>query len=157
MSQDMGNTSSTGGPDMGDAAAKLKAATGADRMLLVAGAAFIVDSFLPWYGISFSIPGIATPSVSIKGWSSGGLAVIAILLGIALTAFAAARVVGVANPVGGLSDGMIYLALGVGAFAFTVLRFLTQSNLTKFGLYLAIILTGVMAYGGWMKSKSSAG
>lgn len=153
---DMGTTGSSGMPDMNQAAAKLKGATGADRMLLVAGLLFFIDSFLPWYGISFSFGEFGGTSVSIKGWSAGGLAVIAILLGIALTAFAAARVVGMTAPIGNLKDGMVYLVLGGGAFVFTLLRFVTQTRLTKYGLYLALVLTAVMAYGAWMKNQSQA-
>lgn len=134
------------GPDWGDAADKLRGATGADRLILIAGVLFFIDSFLPWYGIGFG--GF---NVNIKGWSSGGLAVIAILLAIAATVFAAARVVGWKQPIGTLKDGVVYLALGVGAFAFTLLRWITETSLTKYGLYIALVLGAALAYGGWQK------
>lgn len=140
------------GPDWGDAADKLRSATGADRLILIAGVLFFIDSFLPWYGFSFAGFG----SANIKGWSSGGLAVIAILLALADTAFAAARVLGVKAPIGNLKDGMVYLILGGGAFVFTLLRWITQTSLTKYGLYIAIVLGAALAYGGWQKYQKAA-
>lgn len=135
--------------DWQDAAGKLRAATGADRIILIAGLVFFVSSFLPWYG--FGIAGLG--SANISGWSSGGLAVIAILLGIAATAFAAVRVIGMKVELGTVPDGTIYLALGGGAFVFTLLRLITQSSLTKFGLYLALVSSGALAYGAFVKQR----
>ena len=82
------------GPDWGEMKGKLQAARGADRMILIAGLVFFIDSFLPWYGVGFRALGIRLGGISISGWSSGGLAVLAILLALADMIFAAARVVG---------------------------------------------------------------
>jgi len=145
----MGNDPPTGpgagNPDWG----KLKTASGADRMILIAGLVFFIDSFLPWYG--FSIQGFGSANVS--GWSAGGLAVLSILFAIAATAFAAVRVMGMKVSLGGAKDGMVYMVLGIGALAFAVLRLITETSLTKFGLYIAIAAGAVLAYGGWMKNK----
>src|SRR5438270_1716494 len=78
------------GPDWGEMKGKLAAARGADRMILIAGLIFFIDSFLPWYGVKLGILGTFTRS----GWGMGGLAVLAILFGIADTVFAAMRVLG---------------------------------------------------------------
>lgn len=159
----MGNMPPTGpdspppgsGPDWGEMKGKLTAARGADRMILIAGLVFFVDSFLPWYGAGFNGLGLHL-SVTISGWSSGGLAVLAILLGVADMAFAAARVLGANLNLGEIKDGLVYILLGGGAFLFTLLRLLTQIHYTKYGLYIALVATGFLAYGGWMKLQAKS-
>jgi len=139
------------GPDWGEMKGKLQAARGADRMILIAGLVFFVDSFLPWYGVGFRALGLNLGAINISGWSSGGLAVLAILFAIADTLFAAARVVGAKLDLGSIKDGVVYIVLGGGAFLFTILRLLTAVHFTKYGLYIAIIASAFLAYGGWMK------
>src|SRR5687768_16009533 len=87
MDQPPGGAPPPGGPrapDWGEMKGKLAAAKGPERLILIGGLLFFIDSFLPWYGVSGSIAGIGF-SANAKGWSSGGLAVIAILLGLAAT------------------------------------------------------------------------
>jgi len=157
----MGNVPPTGpetpgsgsGPDWGEMKGKLTAARGADRMILIAGLVYFVDSFLPWYGAGFSGFGLHL-SVTASGWSSGGLAVLAILLAMADMVFAAARVLGANINLGEIKDGLVYILLGGGAFLFTLLRLLTQVHYTKYGLYIALIASAFLAYGGWMKLQA---
>ena len=47
-----------GAPDWGAMKGKLTAAKGPERMILIGGLLFFIDSFLPWYGVSGSIAGI---------------------------------------------------------------------------------------------------
>lgn len=143
-------SSPSSGPDWSQARAKLTSVTGADRLILVAGLVFFVDSFLPWYGIDTPIG-----DFNVSGWDSGALAIMAILLSIAATAFAAARVLGWHNRIGDLNDGVVYAALGVGAFGFAVFRLLTQDDFTKYGLYVAIVAGAVLAVGGYQKFQAS--
>jgi hypothetical protein len=137
-------------------AGKIKSARGPDRVILIAGLLFFVDSFLPWYGVK-GVAAVAVRSLggspNVKGWSSGGLAVISILLAIAATLFAAMKAGGM--QIGGANDGTIYLALGGGAFLFALLRLLTETNFTRYGLYVAIILGAVLAFGGWQKYQGA--
>ncbi|HJT38401.1 MAG TPA: hypothetical protein VJ818_08245 [Actinomycetota bacterium] len=133
---------------------KLQAARGADRIILIAGLVFFVDSFLPWYGVGFRALGIRLGGINISGWSSGGLAVLAILFAIAATVFAGARVVGAKLDLGEIKDGLVYIVLGGGAFLFALLRFLTAVHFTKYGLWIAIVAGAFLAYGGWMKLKA---
>jgi hypothetical protein len=129
---------------------KLTAARGADRMILIAGLVFFIDSFLPWYGGGFSGFGLHI-TVNVSGWSSQGWAVLAILFAIADMLFAAARVLGAKMNLGQIKDGVVYMILGGGAFLFTLLRFLTQISHSKYGLYIALVAGAFLAYGGWMK------
>lgn len=144
------------GPDWGDMKGKLQAARGADRMILIAGLVFFIDSFLPWYGVGFRALGIRLGGINISGWSSGGLAVLAILFALADTIFAAVRVVGAKLELGQIKDGLIYIILGGGAFLFTLLRLLTATSATKYGLYIALVAGAFLAYGGWMKLQAKS-
>jgi len=139
------------GPDWGEMKGKLQAARGADRMILIAGLVFFIDSFLPWYGVGFRALGLNLGSLNISGWSSGGLAILAILFAIADMLFAGARVLGAKLDLGQIKDGLVYIVLGGGAFVFTILRLLTAIHYTKYGLYIAIVSSAFLAYGGWMK------
>jgi hypothetical protein len=44
--------------------------------------------------------------------------------------------------------------LGLGAFVFALLRLVTENNFTKYGLYFAIVLGAILAYGGFMKYQA---
>jgi len=143
------------GPDWGEMKSKLTAARGADRMILVAGLVFLVDSFLPWYGVGFRGLGVRV-SYTISGWNSGGLAILAIIFAILATAFAAVRVTGVKMELGTVKDGTLYLVLGGGALVFAILRLITEVHYTKYGLYVAIIAGAFLAAGGYQKYKATS-
>ena len=140
-------------PDWGEMGQKLKGAQGPNRTLLIAGLLFFVDSFLPWYGFRFSVLGRGI-GANFSGWNSGGLAVIAILLGIAATALAVVEVTGAVDA-SKMPTGTVSLALAGGAFVFTVLRLVTQVHITKYGLYFGIVLSGVMAYAAYQKFQAT--
>ena len=145
-------------PDFGEMAGKLKAAQGPDRLILIAGLLFFVDSFLPWYGLKGFLASAARSvgvSPNVKGWSAGGFAVLAILFAIAATIVAALNVLGMMKDVG-MPQGQLMLILTGGTLLFTLLRWLTETSLTKYGLFIAIVLGAVMAYGGYQKSQASS-
>lgn len=158
---DMGTTGSSGMPDMNEAAAKLKGATGADRMILVSGIVLLVSSFLDWY----TVGAVGIP-VKIGGnlWDVGGIGMLGLLLGIVTTAFAAARVVGWSNPIGNMKDGMLYLILGGATFVCILLRGLLSPGPSVpgidvsrgLGLFIGVIASAAMAYGCWMKNQSQS-
>jgi hypothetical protein len=137
-------------PDFGEMGDKLKAARGPDRLILIAGILFFIDSFLPWYGVS------AGPfKINVKGWSAGGLAVLAILLALAALVVAVLQVTGTMKDVG-MPVGTLQLVLCGGALVFALLRFITETRLTKYGLFIAIILGAVMTYAAWQKKSAGA-
>lgn len=137
-------------PDFGEIGNKLKAAQGPDRLILIAGLLFFIDSFLPWYGVS-----VGPFSINAKGWSSGGLAVISILLALAALVVAALSVTGMMKDVG-VPIGTLQLVLCGGALVFALLRFITQTSATKYGLFIAIVLGAVMTYAAWQKKSATA-
>ena len=61
-----------------------------------------------------------------------------------------------AHAVGQMQDGVVYIVLGGGAFLFTLLRLITVSNFTKYGLYIALVAGAFLAYGGWMKLQAKS-
>jgi hypothetical protein len=144
----------SGQPDWSEMKGKLTAAGGDDRMILIAGLVFFIDSFLPWYGFRISFGGVGI-GANISGWSSGGLAVLAIVFALLATVFATLRVLGVKLDLGTVKDGVVYLALGGGALLFAVLRFVTETSLTKYGLYVAIVAGVFLALGGWRKFSAT--
>src|SRR5437764_1814220 len=137
------------GPDWGEMKNKLAAARGADRMILIAGLVFLIVSFLPWIGIG---------PLSASGWSSGGLAVLAILLALLALAFAVVRALGVDMDLGTVEDGLIYVVLGGGALLFSLLRLITLPRLfgARYGLYVALIAGAFLTYGRWMKLQKKS-
>jgi hypothetical protein len=145
------------GPDWRQAAGRLGQARGPDRLILVAGLLLFVDSFLPWYGVKGVVAALlraAGASPNVRGWSAGGLAVLAILCALAATGVAAAGVVGAARPSRDLA--VLTLALAGGSLVFVLLRFLTQMDFARYGLYAAIVLAAVMTYGAYRKYRAQA-
>lgn len=150
--------SGSAAPDWNEAKAKLTGATGADRMILVAGLVFVVSTFLPWFGAS-----AGGFSSSVSGWSSGGLGLLAVLFGFAATAFAVIRVLGMKITLP-MEDKMLYLVLGAGAFAFTLIRMLTYpkggagilgiSIGPKWGIFVALVAAVGLAWGGLQKKNA---
>ncbi len=82
-----------GAPDWGEMKGKLTATQGPDRLLLITGAVFFICTFLPWYRVSFSSPGIKA-SDSSSAWGLDSLGVLAALLGTAALVVAAGAVIG---------------------------------------------------------------
>jgi hypothetical protein len=140
-------------PDWGEMGGKLKAAHGPDRLILIAGLLFFVDSFLPWYGVGGKIAGVSF-DITAKGWNSGGLAVLAILAAIAATVVAALDVLGMMKDVS-IPKGQLQVGLTAAALIFALLRWVTETRATKYGLFFAIVLGAVMTYGGYQKFQAS--
>ncbi|MBI4728569.1 MAG: hypothetical protein HY775_03595 [Acidobacteria bacterium] len=144
-------------PDWGEMKGKLTAARGPDRLILIAGVLFFVDTFLAWFGLSTQFG-----SVNGNAWDVGGTATVASLLAILTTAFAAARVLGAKFKVGNVNDGLIYLVLGGGTFVFTLLRFVLAPGALgihlgrKYGIFIALVLAAVMAFGSYQKYQAAS-
>jgi hypothetical protein len=136
-------------PDFGEMGQKLRGAEGPDRLILIAGALFFIDSFLPWFRIRFlGFSGTAS------GWSYGGVGLIAILCAIAATGIAVAGVAGMKMG-SSKQTGQLLLGLSGGALVFAVIRWLTHPSLAAFGLYIAIVLGAIMTYASYQKFTAS--
>jgi hypothetical protein len=132
---------------------KLAATRGPDRLILVAGALFFIDSFLPWYGVL---------GFNGSAWDVGGTATIAVILAIAATAFAAAQAVGAKMTIEPKTSGLIYAVLGGGTVLFTIIRIAAKPGggvaggliTRKYGIWVALILALVLAYGAYQKYQA---
>ena len=124
-----------------------------DLVMMGAGALMLIDGFLPWYGVNFA--GIT--SINVKGFSSGFLAWLSILLVIAVAGVVAARIfAGRALPTSGpVGPALALLAASGLATVLIVLRLLTQSSYTKFGLFLGLILAAVQAAFAYLSFRAS--
>lgn len=150
-----------GAPDWGEMKGKLTATQGPDRLLLITGAVFFICTFLPWYRVSFSSPGIKA-SDSSSAWGLDSLGVLAALLGTAALVVAAGAVIGMIKP--SASIDMLALAFAGGTLLFTLLRLLIKPagdaqllgivalKVTRgIGLWIGLVAAIGMAYAAWQK------
>ncbi len=107
-----------------------------EAVLVATGALMLVDGFLPWYGIH-----VFTYSVHVSGFSAG-FAWLPVLLVVAVGAAAAARaLLGQRLPsAGSLGPHALLLAGSAAGTLLVVLRLLTESSLTTYGIYLGLLL-----------------
>jgi hypothetical protein len=151
---------------------KVAAAKGADLILLVAGLVFLVATFMPWYRLKFTInvPGTRGIFTSQNAWQSGGLGVLAALLGIGALAVVAAAALG-SKGMSAQSTGLFAFTFAAAALAFTFLRLLIRppgsgeaERLTHgafqvtrgFGLLVALVAAIVMTLAGYRKYRENA-
>jgi hypothetical protein len=139
-----------------------------DLAVMGAGALMFIDSFLPWYGVSFKGGGGFTgASASVSAWHFVG-AWFPMLLVLAVAGWTAARVFGgrtlppVAN--GAVSWNLIAAAVSILAAVIILIRWLTYPSASgvgfsagaKFGTYIGLIVAIVQAVFGYL-SVTAAG
>jgi hypothetical protein len=116
------------------------------KLALIGGAVLLVSSFLPWYGVF---------GVSINGWDSEFWAIFGIILGVAgavvllLPAFGQK-----AMTAGSFKTEQLAFLLGAAGFVFIVIRWLTENNFVKYGLFVGLAASAVVAYGAFMEMKA---
>jgi hypothetical protein len=127
-----------------------------------AGGLAFIDSFLPWYSVSF-----AGQSASGNGWEIGFLGWFSILLLIAAAVIAALPLFGVVVP----SGTLIWVGLAGLAFVLILIRWLTYESATddalagvpaegvsagaSFGTIVGLILAAVSAVGAVLALRAS--
>jgi hypothetical protein len=116
------------------------------KLALIGGAILLVDLFLPWYGAF---------GVSINALDSEILAWGGCLLAIAGAVVLLLKAMG-KNEVnaGSFKTEQLAFILGAAGFAMIVLRWLTENNFVKFGLYLGILASALVAYGAFTEMKA---
>lgn len=111
----------------------------------------LIDSFLPWYSVSF-----LTESISINGWDAGFLGWGGVVAGVAAGVVLALKATGQKDVgSGSTSAEQIAFILGAVSFVLIVLRFLTETSAAAFGLFLGIVAAGAVAYGAFMAKKEA--
>jgi hypothetical protein len=117
------------------------------KMALVGGAVLVVALFLPWYGVF---------GFNITAFDSGFFAWGGSLLAIAGAVILLLKELGTTEvSIGDFKTEQVAVALGGLGFVFIVLRFLTQTELAKFGLFVAILASAAVAFGAFMAMKDA--
>lgn len=117
------------------------------KILGIAGIVLIVNLFLPWYG-AFGF--------SINAFDAGFLAWGGSIIAIAGAVFLLIGELGESKVnLGGLQGPQIGLLLAALGTVLVLLRLITESSITKFGLFLGIIAAAAVTAGGYMSLKAS--
>jgi hypothetical protein len=117
------------------------------KLALGGGALLVVALFLPWYGVfGFNI---AAFDAGFLAWG-GSLIAIAGAVVLLLKELGTTEVA-----IGDFKTEQVAVGLGGLGFVLIVLRWLTETNLVKFGLFVAIIASAAVAYGAFMAMKDA--
>jgi hypothetical protein len=113
-----------------------------EQIALGGGVLAVISLFLPWYGVSgFGI------SVNISAFDSGLFAWGGLLLTIAGAAILLLKAFEMSDvKVGNLAAEQFALILAGVGLVFIVLRWLTETSLTRFGLFLGLIAAAAVTY-----------
>ena len=117
------------------------------------GLAALVASILPWYSFDFGfdVPGVDT---SVSAWGSGFFAWSGCLLALAAGVLIGLKAMGINEvKVGSLATEQFAMILAGLGFIFVLLRWLTETSFTSFGLYLGLIATAATAAGALLSGK----
>jgi hypothetical protein len=113
----------------------------ASRILIIAGAIYIIDLFLPWQSVDFGIDTLTVSGVH-------GIGVLNLLLAIALVAWEVMAIAGVEV---NAPKSLISAALAGGIVLFTILKIIVDSEAMAIFAWIGLILALVIGYGGWMR------
>jgi hypothetical protein len=121
----------------------------AHKILLGAGALYIIDVFLPWQRVCFDL-GIDLPGASGCASSSGasGIGVLNLLLAIALVVWEG---MDLANVEIKAPRALISAGLAGAIVLFTILKILVDFDEIYIFAWIGLILALVIGYGGWMR------
>jgi hypothetical protein len=133
----------------------LKKLTTGEIIIAVSGIALLIFSFFKWYGVDFEVQGVDLGSFSRNGWQapSAFLSVVAIIIGIVMAAYViSTKLAGMEVPerLGSVGWGVFLLAGGVIAFVFVLIKWISNTDATKIGIYLGLIATAGLAIGGYL-------
>jgi hypothetical protein len=135
-----------------------------EMVIAVSGILLLILSFFSWYSVdipSFEIGGQTIgggSAYSASGWGrpSAFLSVVAILIGVVMAAHViVTRLAGVEMPerLGSIGWGVFYLAGGVIAFVFLLIKFIGNTDFVQIWFYLAILCGLGLAVGGFLCAK----
>ena len=114
----------------------------ASRILIIAGAIYIIDLFLPWQSVDLGVLG----SVTVNGVH--GIGVLNLLLAIALVAWEG---MSLANVDVKAPRALVSAGLAAAIVLFTILKILVDSDAIYLFAWIGLILALVIGYGGWMR------
>ncbi|MCP3994170.1 MAG: hypothetical protein GY722_03760 [bacterium] len=121
------------------------------QIALGGGVLAIIALFVPWYGVS----GLGI-SINISAFDSGFLAWGGLLLTIAGAVILLLKALEVSDvKVGNLAAEQFALVLAGVGLVLIILRWITENDITKFGLYLGLIAAAVVTYGAFGSMKDA--
>jgi hypothetical protein len=134
----------------------LKKLTPGEMVTAVCGVVLLIVSFFPWYGIDLGAFG----EFNRNGWQEPDafFSIVAVILGVILAAHVIVEKlanVDLPERLGSVGWGIMHLVGGVLAFVFVLLKWVMNTDFTKFGLYLGLILTLGLAIGGFLMAKEA--
>lgn len=127
-----------------------KLSTGA-KIAVIGGAVLVVNLFLPWYSISsFGF------SASANAFDAGFLAWGGSLIAIAGAVVLLLKAMGTKSvEAGQFKTEQLALLLGAGGFVLILLRWLTETSFTGFGLFLGLAAAAAVTYGSFTAMKAA--
>jgi hypothetical protein len=136
----------------------LKKLTPGEMIIGVSGILLLIFSFFKWYGITVLSGTPFEDTVGYNGWQrpSAFLSIVAILIGVVMAGHVIAdKLAGVDMPerLGKVGWGVFYLAGGVIAFVFVLIKWVSNTDYTKFGIYVGLLTTLGLAVGGFLVAK----
>jgi hypothetical protein len=134
----------------------LKKLTPGEVLTAVCGVLLLIVSFFAWYGIDLGGFG----EFNRNGWQEPDafFSIVAIILGVVLAAHVIVEKlakVDLPERLGSIGWGMMHLIGGTLAFVFVLLKWIMNTDFTKFGLYAGLILTAGLAIGGFLMAKEA--
>jgi hypothetical protein len=118
----------------------------------------LISTFVSWWKVTISIPGVASGSATASGWDTGALGKLVFF--VALIAIALVVVDYMKIDISQMPVPVSLALLGAGALAvlLVLLRFIDTPDHVDWawGLYLALIASLVLTYGGWLKLQEEA-
>jgi hypothetical protein len=124
-----------------------------EKIILIAAPLLLLDSFLPWYKVSYDLGVAGSGSVSRSGLQSPGSiwSILAVLMGLIMAGTIAAMKFGnVTMPAlpAGVTWARVQLGLAVAAAVFILLKIAGESSHLSFGFFIGIILVAALCAGG---------
>ena len=112
------------------------------QLALGGGVLALISLFVPWYGVS----GLGI-TINASAFDAGLFAWGGLLLTIAAAAILVLKALEISDvKVGNLAAEQFALILGAIGLVFILLRWITDNDFTKFGLYLGIVAAGLVSY-----------
>ena len=106
------------------------------------GVLALISLFVPWYGVS----GLGI-TINASAFDAGLFAWGGLLLTIGAAAILVLKALEISDvKVGNLAAEQFALILGAIGLVFILLRWITDNDFTKFGLYLGIVAAGLVTY-----------
>ncbi len=134
----------------------LKKLTPGEMVTAVCGVLLLIVSFFPWYGVDLGPFG----SYNYSAWKQPDafFSIVAVILGVVLAAHVIVEkleAVDLPERLGSVGWGMMHLVGGAVAFVFVLLKWIMNTDYTKFGLWAGLLLTLGLFVGGFLMAKEA--